>query len=197
MPRVPEPLQADDGAARREARESTAKPFALAEPFVLFCCRCGGNSGADGARFSPLAAPAPALSSQVDCPEVDAQLFEFDRRFEQLEKFTFYDYNDPEDVPDYFHHEFDVGSPPAPHHPMRSLTGSRRPAPSPRHVASWNAALTRAARRLSRLRSSWPIRRTWRRSASSRPPGASPLGASCSGFLLPAALSSLRRGCLI
>lgn len=63
--------------------------------------------------------------TQVDCPEVDAQLFEFDRRFEQLEKFTFYDYNDPEDVPDYLHHEFDVRHAAAAQRRLRRLVSLR------------------------------------------------------------------------
>lgn len=55
--------------------------------------------------------PFPHLcpsAAKVDCPEVDAHLFEFDMRFEQLDKFCFYDYNHPDDLPDYLHHAFDV-----------------------------------------------------------------------------------------
>lgn len=88
---------------------------------------CGGPESCG--RWPGPTSPEPLACSlrQVDCPEVDAQIFEFDRRFEQLEKFTFYDYNDPEDVPDYLHHEFDVRS--SDRHSSLELqsAGARRP----------------------------------------------------------------------
>eukprot|EP00210_Caulerpa_lentillifera_P003072 g2934.t1 len=42
------------------------------------------------------------------CSRLKRTLFEYDRRFSSLENFVFYDYNEPQEVPEEYHHDFDV-----------------------------------------------------------------------------------------
>lgn len=56
-----------------------------------------------------IACPTLYVQLKKSSPEVEAQIFEFDKRFEKYgTDFIFYDYNQPEDLPSIYQHKFQV-----------------------------------------------------------------------------------------
>jgi len=56
-----------------------------------------------------IACPTLYVQLKKSNPEVEAQIFEFDKRFEKYgTDFIFYDYNQPEDLPSIYQHKFQV-----------------------------------------------------------------------------------------
>uniref|UniRef100_A0A2P2J845 Protein-lysine N-methyltransferase n=1 Tax=Rhizophora mucronata TaxID=61149 RepID=A0A2P2J845_RHIMU len=86
----------------------------IAEEVVLALCKntaAGGGKPNSIPNTSVACVACPTLYAYIKKidPDARAQLLEYDKRFEQYgSDFTFYDYNQPEDLPTEFKHSFQV-----------------------------------------------------------------------------------------